>query len=243
MKPNDLKGKWVLVTGASRGIGREIALYLAKHGANLVLHSRNLAGTKPLADEIQALNLGNTIICEAAELIDPESTRTFASRVLEKTHIDILINNAAIQNGVQSPFYKVDVAGYMDSYMVNVVAPMLLIEAFIPAMLENNFGRILNVSSGIKDQPAMGDYAATKGAISKLTFDFAPSLSGKNITINALDPGWILTDMGGPNATNTLDTVLPGMVLPAFADETVNGRLISAQTYKGLSLEEALNKL
>lgn len=234
----DVKNKWVLVTGASRGIGREIALFMAKQGANLVLHSRNIDGTKDLEAEIRAM--GVDVCSEACELEDLDDTAAFAQRVIDRVQVDILFNNAAIQLKYQNPYYVVNVPDYIRSYKVNVIAPMLLIEKFIPAMLAQDFGRIINVTSGIKNLPAMGDYAATKGALDKLTTDFAYELEGKGVSISAVDPGWIQTDLGGPNAPNTLDTVLPGMVLGAFAGGSVNGKILSAQDYKGQTLEAAL---
>jgi len=234
----DVKNKWALVTGASRGIGREIALAMAKNGANVIVHSRKVAHTESLVEEIK--ELGVDVFPVAAELSSEEEVRTMADTVLEKTTVDILFNNAGVMSKSQDPQWHVDTSEYIRTYQVNVIAPMILIEKFLPGMLEQKFGRIINTTSGVKNQPALGAYAASKGALDKLTKDYAPKLKAKNVAINAVDPGWIKTDMGGEQASSEVDTVIPGMIIGAFVPKGVTGQWLAAQEFRGKSLEEAL---
>jgi len=234
----DVKNKWVLVTGASRGIGREIALAMAEKGANVIVHSRELAHTESLVEEIK--ELGVETFSVAAELSNEDEVRKMADTVLEKASVDILFNNAGVMLKGQDPYWQVDASEYASTYQVNVIAPMILIEKFLPGMLERKFGRIINTTSGIKNSPAKGAYAASKGALDKLTKDYAKKLKAENVTINAIDPGSIKTELGGENASHDVETVIPGMLIGAFVPNEVTGQWLAAQDYRGKSLEEAL---
>ena len=101
----------------------------------------------------------------------------------------------------------------------------------------------LITGSGIKDDPHQAGYSASKAALDKFTVDLATVVDGTDVMLSLVDPGWCRTDLGGPNAFHAPESVIPGMVLGAFADDKKSGRLFSAQDYAGLSLEEALKKL
>lgn len=234
----DVKNKWVLVTGASRGIGREIALAMAKEGANVIVHSRNLAHTESLVQEIKAI--GVDVFPVAAELSSEEEVRQMADTVLEKTTVDILFNNAGVMSTFQNPQWQVDANEYVKTYQINVIAPMILLEKFLPGMVEQKFGRIINTTSIVKNQPAIGAYVASKAALDKLAKDYAGRLKAKNVMINSVYPGWIKTDLGGEKAPHDVETVIPGMIIGAFVPKGVTGQWLEAQDYSGKSLEEAL---
>lgn len=151
---SDLTNKWALVTGASRGIGREIALFMAKQGVNVVVHSRELEHTSSIVKELE--ELGVQAFSVAAELSDEQQVKQMIAFVSSKVTIDILFNNAGVQPKKQTNYWGVAVDDYLSTYRVNVIAPMLLIEGFLPKMLEQNFGRIINTTSGIKNQPEQG---------------------------------------------------------------------------------------
>jgi NAD(P)-dependent dehydrogenase (short-subunit alcohol dehydrogenase family) len=123
---------------------------------------------------------------------------------------------------------------------VNVVAPALLIGAILPGMLARGFGRIVNTTSGILDMPEQGSYAASKGALNKFTKDFATKLQGSGVTMNVLDPGWIRTDLGGPNAPNDVATTIPGAIVGGFLPDSINGCWLNAQDFTGMTLAEAI---
>jgi short-subunit dehydrogenase len=119
---------------------------------------------------------------------------------------------------------------------------MMICYAFLPGMVERGFGRIVNVTSGIQNEPEQAGYSASKAALDKVTKDLGTTVEGTDVMISLVDPGWCRTDLGGPKAPNDPDSVIPGMVLGAFADDKKSGRWISAQDYAGMSLEDALNK-
>jgi NAD(P)-dependent dehydrogenase (short-subunit alcohol dehydrogenase family) len=107
-------------------------------------------------------------------------------------------------------------------------------------MLEQRWGRVVNLTSGIADQPQLTAYAVSKAAVDKYVRDFAPSLSGSGVMMNLLDPGWLRTDLGGPNAPGDPASVIPGGLVPALLDDGISGRFFRAQDYAGLSLADAL---
>ena len=105
--------------------------------------------------------------------------------------------------------------------------------SFIPAMIENGFGRVINLTSGIKDLPELAPYGATKWAVNKLTDDIASKLTNTGVRINTLDPGWLRTDLGGENADHAVEAVLPGALAPALVEnDGANGQFFSAIDHK-----------
>jgi 3-oxoacyl-[acyl-carrier protein] reductase len=111
----------------------------------------------------------------------------------------------------------------------NVFAVYTLCSAFLPAMIENGFGRVINITSGIKDQPELAPYGASKWAVNKITDDFAIKLDKTGVRINMLDPGWLRTDLGGEDAEHPVEAVLPGALAPALIDDDgANGKFFSA---------------
>ena len=117
----------------------------------------------------------------------------------------------------------------MESFKVNVFAMYSLCSAFIPQMMENGFGRVINLTSGIKDEPELAPYGASKWAVNKLTDDLSVKVKNTPVRINTLDPGWLRTDLGGENADNPVEAVIPGALAPALiADDGPNGQEFSA---------------
>ena len=230
--------EWALVTGASRGIGRQMALALADAEVNVVAHSRDLAGTADLVPEL--VGKGVEAFAVAAELSDPVAAQQMAAEVADRVPLTMLFNNAAIQAPSMEPYWSANPAAYSDSYAVNMIAPAMIITEVIPGMLDRGYGRIINTTSGIADMPEQGAYAASKGALNKFTKDFAAKLTGTGVTMNVVDPGWIQTDLGGPHAPNTVDTTVPGMIVGGFLPATINGKWINAQDFAGLTLAAAI---
>ena len=237
----DVKNKWALITGANRGIGYRIAKFMASKGCNLILHSRSLEHTASVLKEVR--EMGVEAFDVEGELSDLSQVQKIIDQVesLGK-NVDILFNNAAVQIAYRTDYYNTPAEDYQKSFVINTIAPMMLCYHFIPKMIERGFGRIINTTSGIRNEPEQAGYSASKAALDKVTSDLAGKLDGSDVCINLADPGWCRTDLGGPNAPNDPDSVIPGIVLGAFIDDKKSGRWLGAQDFAGLSLEEALKK-
>lgn len=227
-----LKGKTALITGASRGVGRQIALELGRRGCSVILHSRTLSHTENLLSELQQLS--TQVYQIDAELSDTVAVQSLYQRVIDNWgHIDILYNNAAIMTPYHSDIFITNAEEYLLSFKVNTIAPITLCNLFLPDMIKHNYGRIVNITSGIKDQPQLMAYAASKAALDKYVYDMAPHLKGTGVTMNLVDPGWLRTDLGGPNAPNAVESVIPGAIVPIVQSDDTCGKWFSAQEYVG----------
>ena len=109
-------------------------------------------------------------------------------------------------------------------------------------MIERRWGRVINLISGINMQPQLAPYAISKAALKKYVEDFVPILKDSGVAMNSLDPGWLKTDMGGQEAPNSVDSVIPGALVPALLSHSVSGREFKAQDYAGMSIEQALTE-
>lgn len=237
----DVKGKWALVTGASRGVGYQIALFMAKHGCNLVLHSRSLAHTEKVISEVS--KLGVQAYAVQAELSDMNAVNRMLDELEEKEiHIDILFNDAGVQIAYRKDFFKTPVEDFTQSFMINTVAPAMICYRLIPKMVEKGFGRVINTTSGIQNEPEQAGYSASKAALDKFTKDLGSKFDATNVMINLADPGWLKTDLGGPHAPGEVQSCIPGMVVGAFVDDKKSGRLLPAQEFVGMTLEDAVKK-
>ena len=235
MQKAEIKGKWALVTGASRGIGRQVSLGLAEYGCNIVVHSRETVGTDALAAELTAK--GVQVLQVAAELSDEAQVDAMLASVLASTPgIDIVYNNAAIMTPYRSDWKSVPAEDFRRSFEVNVTALVRICHGLIPGMVARKWGRIINVTSGIQDQPELIAYSISKAAVDKFVTDTASHLKGDGVLINLLDPGWLRTDLGGPNAPGSVESVLPGALVPALLDDGTTGKLFRAQDYVGQTL-------
>ena len=223
-----IKGKNALITGSSRGVGQQVARALAKLGCNIIVHGR----TKESCNKtLELLNKQTVkVYCVYGELSDENQVNKVIEQVRDlKIQVDILYNNAALMTPYHTDYWEHSWDEWMLSMKVNVFAMYSLCAAFIPAMIENGFGRVINLTSGIMYQPELAPYGASKWAVNKLTDDIAFKLQGTGVRINLLDPGWLRTDLGGPNADNPVEATLPGALAPALAeDDGENGQFFSA---------------
>ncbi|NQU30141.1 MAG: SDR family NAD(P)-dependent oxidoreductase [Anaerolineae bacterium] len=227
----NIKNRWALVTGSSRGVGLRVAKALAEQGCKLILHSRSLEGTRDLLEELKSS--GNEAYAVAADLNSVTDVSRLIEEVTEITnnHLDILYNNAAIMTTYQ-PVFEPTIEEYRDSFMVNAIVPAKLCDAFIPAMIARDWGRIVNVTSGIADEPELMAYSCSKAALDRYVRDMIPTLDGTNVLMNLLDPGWLRTDMGGTKAPHHPDSVLPGALVPVLLEkEKGSGVLYNALDY------------
>ena len=108
--------------------------------------------------------------------------------------------------------------------------------------MAKGFGRIVNTTSGIALEPEQAGYSAAKAALDKITIDLGSKVEGTDVMINLVDPGWCRTDLGGPNAPNSPESALPGVIIGAFMDDRKSGRIFRAQEYAGMTIEEAVAK-
>jgi len=230
MEKADISGKWALITGSSRGIGRQIATGLASYGCNLILHSRDLAHTNQLAEELKAK--GVQVRQVAAELSDQSQVDAMLAEVLAQG-VDIVYNNAAVMTPYRQDWLQFPAEDFRASFEVNVISLVRICHRLIPGMIERGWGRVINVTSGVKDQPSLTAYALSKAAVDKFVADIAPHLKDKGVLIYALDPGWLKTDMGGPEAPGSVEDVLPGALIPALIDDGRTGQVIRAGDYVG----------
>lgn len=234
----DIAGKWALVTGASRGIGRQIALGLAQKKVNLVLHSSSKGNQ---SDTLAALGKFDVEVRSVeARLDDPDAIAACVEEAETLSGgIDILYNNAALMTP-ETPLFDTPQSDYEKTFQVNLYSIIQICAWFAPRMVTRGFGRIINVSSGIKDQPQLDAYSISKAALDKYTRDLAVELDGTGVLANMLDPGWLRTDMGGADAMNDVETVLPGALVPAMlgqeGPEAPKGQLFRAQDFVGIPL-------
>lgn len=237
----NVKGRWALITGASRGIGYLTALFMASKGCNLILHSRKKETLESLSKKVESF--GVKCFITEAELSDPDSIRKMLQEIDETgIQVDIVLNNAGLQVKYRTEYFDTPSQDYDLSFRVNTTAPMMICYHFMPKMIERGFGRIVNTSSGINGEPQQGPYSASKAALDKVTRDLATTVEGSDVMINLADPGWCRTDLGGPNAPNSAQSTIPGICVGVFLDDKKSGRWLSAQDYCGLTIEEAVNK-
>jgi NAD(P)-dependent dehydrogenase (short-subunit alcohol dehydrogenase family) len=227
-----IKNKWVLLTGASRGVGVRVAKALADQGCKLILQSRNLEGTKELAAGLKAKGVeAHPVAAELSDIKQVERLIAEAKRI-SGDHIDILYNNAAIMTKYHEDKYAGTAEEYTQSFLVNATVPALICNAFIPQMVKRGWGRVVNVTSGIADQPELMPYSCSKAALDRYVRDLVKTLAGTGVLINLMDPGWLRTDLGGQQAPNDPDKVLPGALVPVLLeDKDGSGKLYHAMDY------------
>ncbi|MFN6567842.1 SDR family oxidoreductase [Dendronalium sp. ChiSLP03b] len=210
--------KVAVVTGGNRGLGFEASQQLAKKGYQVILTSRDEAKGKAAAQELQSEGLD--VISHPLDVTSDDSSRKLAEFIRQQFgKLDVLVNNAGIyidnQAGSNSVFNaKIDTLQQtIDS---NVYGALRVTQALIPLMKEQNYGRIVNVSSGMGQLTDMEGgspaYRLSKTALNALTRIFASELKGTNILVNSVCPGWVKTDMGGSEAPRTpeqgVDTIV-----------------------------------
>ncbi len=226
-----LQGKWALITGASRGVGKQIALGLAAEGCKLILHSRSAGHCETLASHLRAG--GTEVKVVAAELSDIGAVDRLIDEVLaDLGGVDILYNNAAIMTPWREA-HTTPPEDYETSFRVNVIALSRLCDRFLPAMLAKKWGRIVNVTSGIENIRELLPYSMSKAAVDRYVRDVSPSLEGTGVIMSLMDPGWLRTDLGGDKAPNAVETCLPGVLVPLkLDDEAPSGKFYCAQDYR-----------
>lgn len=194
----DLSGKITIVTGARRGIGRGIALVLAKAGADVVVSDINLEDCQKVVEEIEGLGQkGLAVKCDVTQ--KSEVDEMVKKTVDEFGKIDILVNNAGILGGFK-PFLEMTEEEWDKVLDVNLKGQFLCAQAAAKEMVKNKWGRIINITSIASGQvgigyPLIAHYCASKGGITAMTEALALELSPLGINVNAIGPGVIETAM------------------------------------------------
>lgn len=225
-----MSGKKVaVISGANRGLGLATASELAREGYSVVMLARDLSklknSVKTLSDEgfdIYPFELDVTNDAHVKELgafLDSQFGR-----------VDILINNAGAILESSDPTKPGEASAQdvspkvvMETFNINTLGPLRLCQAILPIMKKNDFGRIVNVSSGMGQLADMNGswpgYRLSKTALNALTRTLAAELTGTNIKINSVCPGWVRTDMGGPSAERSVEEGISGILWAAKLDD------------------------
>lgn len=200
--------KIAVVTGGNKGIGYEICRQLAQKGVDVILTARDEARGTKACETLR--KQGVPVRFHPLDVDDPGSVgriREFVER--EFGRLDILVNNAGINIDAEKTGANVDLETVSRTFRTNVYGPLLLCQAFLPLMRQRNFGRIVNVSSTMGSLAEMaGGYPAyriSKTALNALTRVLAYESMGTNIRVNSMCPGWVRTDMGGPEAERSTE--------------------------------------
>jgi len=209
MKP--LEGRAALVTGASQGIGRACALRIAAQGASVALAARNVEKLQQVESEITAA--GGQAVSFGMDVAQEEQIKsTFKAAIERFGKIDILVNNAGItRDQLMMRMKRGDWDAVLDT---NLTGPYLCIQAAIGSMLKQRWGRIINITSifGQMGQAGQANYAASKAGLIGLTMAVAREVASRNITVNAVAPGWIetaMTEVLGPELRESMAKAIP----------------------------------
>jgi len=226
-----LSGKTALVTGSSRGVGQLVAEALAREGAAVFVHGRTLEACEATLARVRAAGAEGRAF--AAELQDPVQVDRLAAEVSAAGGVDILYNNAAVMSAWTEDIGCQDLSDWDRVFRINVHAPVRLTTLLLAGIKARGWGRIVNVTSGIDKTWQLAAYGASKWALDKWTDDLGAHLQGSGVIVSRMDPGWLRTDLGGPDADNAPETVLPGAMVPVLlADDARQAQFFRAQEHR-----------
>jgi NAD(P)-dependent dehydrogenase (short-subunit alcohol dehydrogenase family) len=213
-----MTGGIALVTGANRGIGLEVVRQLAERGFTAILGSRDLEKGRAAAEGLGDLDVDTRRL----DVADPDSVRELAGELEEAYgRLDVLVNNAAILYDTWQRGVEADLDLVHEALETNLFGAWRTTQACLPLLRRSEHGRIVNVSSGSGALSSMGAgtpaYSISKAALNALTRILAAELRGDRVLVNAVCPGWVATDMGGPGGRPVEQgaaSVMWGVLLP-----------------------------
>ena len=190
----NLSGKLALVTGSTRGIGRAIALYLARAGARVIVTGRNEERAREVAKDI-AGETSAEVYGISLDLGRRESIEGAVSRIEEIGSVDILVNNAGINR--DTLFIRMKEEDWEEVLRVNLTGTFLITQRLVKSMIKKRWGRVIMLSSvvGFIGNPGQANYSASKAGLVGFAKTIAKELAPRNVTVNVIAPGYIETDM------------------------------------------------
>ena len=208
-------GRVALVSGGNRGIGLEVCRRLAEEGLTVILGSRDEERGRQAAEA-----LPGGVAVRQLDVADAASVERLAASIENDFgRLDVLVNNAAISNDDGQSGAEADLDRVREALEANLFGAWRLCEAAVPHMRRERYGRIVNVSTGLAALEDMGGgspgYRISKTSLNALTRILASELRGSGILVNAVNPGWVQTDMGGQNANRTVEEGADGVVWAA----------------------------
>lgn len=204
----DFLGRVALVTGANRGIGLEVTRQLARLGFSVILGSRDDEKGQKAAQQVNKEGL--EVVARQLDVTDQESIRLAHLWFEERfDKLDVLVNNAAILYDSWQRAMSADLNVVREAFETNTLGAWRMCQTFIPLLSKSRHARIVNVSSESGSLAAMGGgtpaYSVSKAALNALTRMLADELRSKRILVNSVCPGWVATDMGGPDAPRSVE--------------------------------------
>jgi NAD(P)-dependent dehydrogenase (short-subunit alcohol dehydrogenase family) len=208
-------GRVALVSGGNRGIGLEVCRQLSEQGVTVVIGSRDEERGRAAAEGLEG-----DVVPHQLDVADAGSVDRMAAFLEDRFgRLDVLVNNAAISNDDGQRGVDADLDRVKEALEANLFGAWRLCEVAIPLMRRNGYGRIVNVSTGLAALEDMGGgspgYRVSKTALNVLTRILASELRGSGILVNAVNPGWVQTEMGGSGATRSVEEGAEALVWAA----------------------------
>lgn len=212
-----LKGKVAVITGAGQGIGRAYAHRFAQEGARVVVAELHQANAAKVAQEVQ--ERGGEALAVATDVADAASVQQMVQRAQEAFGpVDVLVNNAAISRGIQHrPFEEIPLEEWERLMAVNLTGSFLCCQAVAPSMRARRQGRIINIASAVARRSGPWQYAhyvTAKAGVMGLTRALATELGADNVTVNAISPGPVQTELSGGSVPPAWEAFIASQPIP-----------------------------
>ncbi len=208
--------KIAVVTGANRGMGKAASEKLVTLNYHVIMVGRHEKEINEAANSLSA----EAFVADVENEKDIEKLTNFISEKYNR--LDVLINNAGIYMQEENLFSSKE-SDMKKTFEINTMGPYRLMKGLIPLMQKNGYGRVVNVSSGLGSFGGFSltcpAYSVSKAALNMLTKLFSSAVDGKQVKVNSICPGWVKTDMGGPNASRSIEEGISGMIWAATLPE------------------------